>query len=157
MPSFQYFPSKYCIHTCLQMHYDSLQHSAWTSWLTESTLFQEIRAVSFSWVGLANFTRCNIRSSVLATVRSWIASFVFLGRRCPNSWFICASVSRQFSLKCHSGNSSFHHLLEHDPQSFPLVGIVQRYLVQTSSTPQQHIIKLIFPSSSIFVKQYCKT
>ena len=45
--------------------------------------------------GLANFTRYNIPSSVLATVRSWIAGF--RGRRCLNSWFICASVSRQFS------------------------------------------------------------
>ena len=75
--------------------------------------------------GLANFTRYNISSSVLATVRSWIAGF--LGRRCLNSWFICASVSRQFSFIMSFRHSSFHHLLGHDllllvvsPRSFPL-------------------------------------
>ena len=41
-----------------------------------------------------------------------------------------------FRLKCHSGNSSFHHLLEHDllllvvsPRSFPLSSNVERYFL----------------------------
>lgn len=76
--------SKYCTHTCLQVYYDSLQHGAWTSW--HSRLF----GGSFDELGVA--------SSILhdTTYYCGVMDFSFLGRRCLNSWFICASVSRQF-------------------------------------------------------------
>ena len=92
-----FLSSKYCTYTRLQVFYDSLQHGAWTSW--HSRLFFAGHQGGFrsTGSGLANFTRYNIPSSVLANVRSWIVGF--LGRRCLNSWFICASVSRQFSFK----------------------------------------------------------
>ena len=45
-------------------------------------------------------------------------------------------LAGNFRLKCHSGNSSFHHLLEHDllllvvsPRSFTLASIVLRYFL----------------------------
>ena len=45
-------------------------------------------------------------------------------------------LAGNFRLKCHSGNSSFYHLLEHDllllvvsPRSFPFASTVQRYFL----------------------------
>ena len=91
--------------------------------------FQDFRAVPISWECPGQLTRYNVTSSVLATVRSWNAGY--RGRRCLNSWYICASVSRQFSFIM-----SFRQFLissSTPPRDlsaiFPLASTVQRYFL----------------------------
>ena len=89
--------SKYWIHNRLQIYYDSLQHSAWTRW--HSRPFFTARQGGFVHLEVALPILLDTTYLQMFLLLFGHVLPVFLGRGCLNSWFICASVSRQFSFK----------------------------------------------------------
>ena len=61
------------------------------------SFLQDIRAVSFNWEWPCQFY--TIQHTFKCSCYCMVMDVGFLGRSCLNSWYICASVNRQFSFK----------------------------------------------------------
>ena len=104
---------------------------------------QDIRAPLFSWEWPCQFYTILHTSSVLASVPSWIAVFFLEGAFCC-CWFICASVSRKFSLKSLSSNSSFaiySNMISSSPWSLRDPSLSQRLSKDTSCCWSVHFFR----------------
>ena len=72
------------------------------------SFLQDIKEVPISWEWPRQFY--TIQHTFKSSCYYAIMDCRFSWRRCLISWFICVSVSRQFSFIMSFGHSSFHHL-----------------------------------------------
>ena len=128
-----FLPSKYCTHTRLQIYFDSLQHGAWTS--GHSRLFFTGHQGGFVQLGVPLPILHDTTYLQVFLLLHGHGLLVFFEDAFSILDLSVLVLAGNFGSKCHSGNSSFHHLLEHDllplvvsPRSFPLATIGQRFL-----------------------------